>query len=184
METTITGKLEQMAFALQDANARELKSLGNSLIGEAALRNDKDAALLSVISYSLYKMLTKEHFTRDPVWKKVTQTLNSSLLQALDAAKRNDTSDFSKNLANSIEKIERVDNELSNYARNIFEKAKIKQASSAYAAGLSLKLAAELTGADSKDLQKYIGATRIHDEQPGTKNIEQRMRSLREVLGK
>jgi len=55
-------------------------------------------------------------------------------------------------------------------------------ASSAYAFGLSLGSAADLTGADSKELMQYIGATKIHDEEEIELNISQRIKKFSGLL--
>ncbi|MEM4327213.1 MAG: hypothetical protein QXZ13_03555, partial [Candidatus Diapherotrites archaeon] len=91
---------------------------------------------------------------------------------------------FKKHLKETIEKIEEIDQNLSHYAKAMYEKAKIKQASTAYALGLSLSQAATLTGANKKELQKYIGITRIHDEEPYKESIAERLSVLRNIIGK
>jgi len=85
-------------------------------------------------------------------------------------------------LKSAINHIRDIDSELGNYAQNVYEKAKVKQASLAYSYGLSLAQSADLTGADKKDLQSYIGFTKMSDEESEQKSIYTRVKELGEWL--
>ncbi len=65
---------------------------------------------------------------------------------------------------------------------SIFDKGTVKMASTAYALGVSIGKSAELTGADAKEVQMYIGTTKIHDEQTVKKSISKRLTELEELL--
>ncbi len=184
MPESLGKSLATLISAFESGQAHDLKKIGNMLIEEAAERNSAELARLSAISYALYKILSKDHFVKSPQWPKMAINIRSELLKAGRAAEKNDIGAFGRSLESAVKDIQGIDSELSNYARNIYEKARVKQASTAYAAGLSLRQAAELTGADRKDLQRYIGITRIHDEQPSGMGIAQRMEQLRKVLGR
>lgn len=184
MGSRTASKLEALIGAFEARKVQDLKRLGSDLISEAAVKNEVNLAKISVIAYSLYKILSKDHFLKNRKWPSVSESIDSELLKAVQSAEKGDEKGLNEHLSHAIHKIELIDEELSNFARNIFEKARIKQASSAYASGLSLAQAASLTGADKKELQKYIGATTIHDEQPVFMGIEQRLQALREALGK
>ena len=184
MNHRIAKRLEAMISAFDAHNIFDLKRIGNDAISDAVLENSKPMAQVSVISYSLYKMLSKRHFVESPRWKKVSDGIVHSLQNALESVLRGQEWRLTASLEDAISKIDEIDLELSNYARGIHEKAKVKQASTAYAMGMSLNQAAELTSADRNDLQRYIGVTRIHDEQPITHGIAERLNSFKEVLSK
>ena len=65
---------------------------------------------------------------------------------------------------------------------DLIGKARVKQASRAYALGLSLSSAIELTGANRFELYAYIGRTKIHDDMP-SKSVAQRYETTKKVLG-
>ena len=174
-------KALEIKSAFQSNDFSSLKALGNECIQVAVIENDHVMAKLSVIAYSLYKMISKQHIVRNSKWPKAVASMTNALEKSASASRDGREEEFERQLNNVIRDIELVDNELSNFARNIFEKAKIKQASTAYASGLSMQQAASLTGASPKELQFYIGVTRIHDEQPVHKNIRQRIDSLRDL---
>ncbi len=182
MQHRLRNRTDAILTAFQAKQAQDLKRLGNDSIEEAAVENDSELASLSVIAYSLYKILTKDHFLKSRVWPRLSQGIGNSLKKCLEAALKQNEAMYTKNLNNVISEIREIDDELGHFAKNIYEKAKVKQASTAYALGLSLSQAASLTGADRKELQMYIGTTRIHDEQHATKPIHERVERLRELL--
>lgn len=184
MQPRLVQRLDALSKAFSAGNIYDIKRIANDSISDATISSDQDMAKISVISYALYKMLTKEHFIQSPKWNDVLASITESLQRSTQAAMQDKHRSFKRNLKDTIEKIESIDNELSHFARNIYEKAKMKQASTAYALGLSLSQAAELTGAERKELQHYIGETRIHDEEPSTSGIKKRMAALTEAVGR
>jgi hypothetical protein len=160
----------------------DLRGISSRLIREAALSNDYAKAELGVIAYALHKIETKQHFVNSPQWGRLKQTVKEDLTNAAAAIKQNNTKSFLESLKKVIQHITKIDLELGNYAMSVYEKAKVKQASSAYSYGLSIAQAAELTGADKKELQSYIGATTMHDEEPEIKNISIRVKELKGIL--
>ena len=179
---TLTFDIEEVSRLFLEKKIFELRGIGNRLMREAALQNDYAKAELAVIAYALHKIETKDHFTKSPKWGKVKSVIQSSFMVAENAAKLNDQQKFLESLKIIIQNITRIDNELGNFAQNLYEKAKVKQASQAYSYGVSISQAAALTGADQKELQSYIGFTTMHDEEPETKNIKQRVNELIKII--
>jgi len=182
MDSRLPKRIESLSKAFQSHKAYDLKKMGRDYIEDAAVDSDKDLAAISVIAYCLYKMTTKNHIMNNPRWKIVSQTITKKLNSAKIAAEKNNQNELHTQLQNTIGEIEFIDNELSNYARNVYEKGKIKQASTAYASGLSLSQAAALTDANKRELQEYIGATRIHDESLDKIEMQERLEKLRRII--
>jgi hypothetical protein len=149
----------------------ELRGLSNRLVREASIENNFLKAELGVIAYSLHKMESKNHFVSSPKWPQLNKSIVSNLETVLVASQKNDKKLFVTRTKKIIKIIENIDSDLGNYAQNIYDKAKVKQASLAYSYGLSISQAAELTGADKKELQSYIGFTTMHDEEKEIKSI-------------
>lgn len=183
MQAKLVQRLDALSKAFAARRIYDIKRISKDCINDASLTNDYEMAKIAVISYSLFKMLTKEHFFENRQWPSVSKNITDSLEKSRLAAERDQHRAFKKQMKNTIHKIEEIDLELSHFARTLYEKSKIKQASSAYALGLSLSQAADLTGANKKELQHYIGATRIHDEEPITTGILQRIRGFKQVMG-
>ena len=162
----------------------ELRGLSNRLIRESALNNDYAKAELGVIAYALHKIETKSHFVKNPKWNKIKQSIILILNEAKKASEENNSAKLINNLKRIIKHIRDINNELGNYAQNLYDKAKVKQASLAYSYGLSISQAASLTGADQKELQNYIGFTTMHDEEIEIKSITERVKELKQLIEK
>jgi len=160
----------------------DLRGLGNRLIREASVENNYGKAELGVISYALHKIETKQHFVNNPKWGMVRGAIAKHLESAIFAAKQQNEKLLLDSLKGVVKSIVGIDDELGNYATGIYEKAKVKQASLAYSYGLSISQAADLTGADKKELQSYIGFTTMHDEEDEPQSITQRVSDLRILL--
>lgn len=182
VDSKLLSRVEALAKAFEARKTYDLKRLGEDSIKESVLENNIHLASISVIAYALYKIVSKEHFTSDSRWKTVNEIILKSLRESKEAVEKNDFHLLEKRLNIIVKEIQVIDDQLSNYARNVFEKAKIKQASTAYALGLSIGKSAELTGADYKDLQKYIGITRIHDEHITRFSMKERLKTLKGLL--
>lgn len=160
----------------------DLRGLSSRVVREAALNNDYAKAELGVIAYALHKIESKQHFVKSPQWGKLKQSVKINLRNAQIAIQQKNTKNFLESLKKVIQNITKIDSQLGNYAIGIYDKAKIKEASLAYSYGLSIAQAAELTGADKKELQEYIGATTMHDEELEAKTMLQRVNELKEML--
>jgi hypothetical protein len=161
----------------------DLRGISNRLMREASMQNNYAKAELSVIAYSLHKIETKSHFIHSPRWGIIKQSIIQHFQQAAQAAQTEHDQNFFEALKQIIRDIRKIDDELGNYAQNIYDKAKVKQASLAYSYGLSIAQSAALTGADQKELQSYIGFTTMHDEELEVKSISERVKELKELVG-
>ncbi len=160
----------------------EMRGLSNRLIRESSMNNNKAKAELGVIAYALHKIETKEHFLHSSQWGKVKSNIIRNLNEGMDDLKRENLKGFIQNLKEVILEIEKIDSELGHFATSLYDKAKVKQASLAYSYGMSIAQAAELTGADKKELQSYVGFTTMPDEEQEDKNITKRVQELKEIL--
>lgn len=161
----------------------DLRGISNRLIREAAMTNDYAKAELGVICYALHKMETKSHFLHSPQWGRIKVSIIGHLREAETAAKEGRNEELMKALKETIRDIRGIDDQLGNYAQNMYDKAKVKQASLAYSYGLSIAQSAALTGADVKELQSYIGFTTMHDEELEIKSISERVKELQTLIG-
>jgi hypothetical protein len=183
MFKSLSYDLDEVVKLFRQRNLFDLRGLSSRLIKEAAIENNFAKAELSVIAYSLHKIGSKSHFVTDKNWGKVKLLIAKNLEAASFAADNNNNRVFLLKIKSVISQIVKIDSEIGNYAQNIYEKAKVKQASSAYSYGLSISQAAALTGADKKELQNYIGFTKMIDEEVEPKTIVTRVDELKELLG-
>ena len=174
--------LNEVAKLFKQKRVLELRGLSNRLVREAAMEEDYAKAELGVIAYALHKLDTKEHISKSQKWHDVKKIISNDLSKAGYAASQNNSKILLQKLKSIITHIRDVDSELGNYAQNLYEKAKVKQASLAYSYGLSLAQSADLMGADKKDLQSYVGFTKMSDEDSEQKSILTRVKELGEWL--
>jgi hypothetical protein len=173
------GELRQ-AFAKSDVMG--MRVLSNSLIDEAALENSKRMAAIALVGYSLHKLSTKEHIVSHDKWVRVKQRVLASLERAARALEQNREPEFDRALGGIVREITAIDASIGNFVQGLFEKARVKYASSAYSMGLSLSQAAELTGASKKDVLEYVGATKISDREKAPFGISERLKKLRDLM--
>ena len=183
MFKSLSYDLDEVVKLFRQKRLFDLRGLSSRLIKEAAIENNFAKAELSVIAYSLHKIESKSHFVTAKNWPKVKSTIADNLDAASFAADNHNNRVFLSKIKSVISQIVKIDSEIGNYAQSIYEKAKVKQASSAYAFGLSVAQAAALTGADKKELQNYIGFTKMIDEEAESKTIITRVNELKVLLG-
>jgi len=182
MFKTLSYDIKEIIKLFEKGRTLELRGLSNRLIRESSMENNLTKAELGVIAYSLHKMQSKNHFVANKNWPKLMSSIISILQEALFACEQNSEKNLFLKTNKVIKKIEQIDSNLGNYAQNIYDKARVKQASLAYSYGLSISQAAELTGADKKELQDYIGVTTMHDEEKEVKSISERVKELRNFV--
>lgn len=182
MFQSLSYDLKEVLKLFRKGNVLQLRGLSNRLIREASVENNLAKAELGVISYALHKLETKNHIINNPKWHKVRKNVFTNLEGAIFAINNNQKELFFKKLKKIILDINKIDANLGNFAQGIYDKAKVKQASLAYSYGLSISKAAEITGADKKELQSYIGFTTMHDEENEQKSIKERVTELKKLL--
>ncbi|MDO8627921.1 MAG: hypothetical protein Q7K42_05625, partial [Candidatus Diapherotrites archaeon] len=162
MLTKLVKKLKLLRGLFKDQEILELKKFSNKTIEEAALKNDKLLAEISLIAYALHKLLSKVHVIESMKWIRIRNAIFTSLDKSIFMLRAKKIAKFEAELGKISTNINNFDRDLGNFVQNVLDKAKIKQASRAYSAGLSLSQAAYLTNADKKSVQQYIGQTTMH----------------------
>jgi hypothetical protein len=104
------------------------------------------------------------------------------LRQCESSAKSADYSSLGKSQEKVLASIGKIDDEDRRFVKGILQKGKLKIASVLYAQGISLGNAAEITGAEKRELLLYAGQTMMFDRLCEKKSIEERMKDLREIF--
>ena len=174
-------KMNEVKKDFEKGNSFKLRVISNDLIKSAAMYNDKLIASIVLISYSLHKLLSKEHIAQSEHWQLARKELIYSLENSIGFLKRKDPQGFIKSVHLIIANLETIDNQAGHFIQGTYDKARIKYASTAYYYGLSVSKAASLTGCDRFSLQNYIGITK-QDENLKIVGIKKRLTSLTEAL--
>lgn len=156
--------------ALKKEDSRRLREEAIELIYRAVEEDNKEKAQQAVVAYALSKLVSKSHIVRSPEWTKYKKLL----IEAVEKG-------FPPERVAGI--ISNIDEEMGNFVYSLLDKARLKMAAYAYAAGLSIRRAVELTGADLNELVDYIGKTTIHDEEDYKITLTDRVNGLRRLLG-
>ncbi len=85
MNSRLINRLSALATAFSAGNLHDLKRIANDSISEAVMENDDGAAKLSVVAYSLYKLLSKEHITENKRWGTVGKIIKVALGKSMEA---------------------------------------------------------------------------------------------------
>jgi hypothetical protein len=169
------------AFEKQDTFV--LRGVANRAIEEAVLENDKRLASIALVSYCLHKMASKQHIARNDRWLEIRQDILFDMRKAEKSAEVGNMEDYDHWLGAIIDSVTKADKELGYFVQGLFEKARVKYAGAAYSMGLGLGQAVELTGADKKELLRYIGVTKISDREAVTAGIGTRLGRLKGKIG-
>ena len=181
-EYNFAEEIGKIKNAFEKPEIIELKQSANSSIREAVLENNRLTAKIALVSYCLFKLCTKEHIVQNKNWQNVRKAILKDLESAMNAAKQDYFLEIEKKMDSIIKDVNEIDSELGFFLTGIFEKSKIKLASTAYVMGLSLGQAAELTGAEKKQLSQYIANTTISEEEIPSIGISDRLEKIKKIL--
>jgi len=159
-----------------------LRIMANELINTAVIRNDKVIARLCLIAYSLHKFLSKVHFAQNTKAEKNFLIILNALDKTIDSVKEHDETALAADMDKFAFVFEKIDVESNNFFQSLYSKAKVKYAADAFYLGMSLSTAAQLTGANIGDLQKYVSFTKQFEVEPKVIGISERLKKLEEMI--
>lgn len=181
-EKEIDTYFERIISYLKSEDSFSLRDLSNKLIEKAVLLEDSRLVDMSLICYALSKLMKKPHVSKLKRWGELKQKLLKDLSEVKKEPETIKETD--KILKIVVEDIVEFDKEAGNYLETVIDHARVKQASRAYALGLSLSKAASLTGVNKARLSRYVGTTKIHDRHyVKTKSAEERYKTVKKIFG-
>ncbi|VVC04954.1 Uncharacterised protein [Candidatus Burarchaeum australiense] len=178
---SLSEALLELADYVEEKDVHGLRKLSNKCLEKVSI--DQHAAFLkpAMLAYAFAKVISKAHY-----WKDRSQAVfvNSALAKLSKAAKLADTDEPAALvlLDEIAEALKGLDVKDGRFVRDIMQKAALKMASTLYAQGFSLDSAVAVTGADKRELVKYIGKTLMFDRTGSAKTMEERLKSLRSIL--
>lgn len=172
--------INQVSIYFKNSQALQLRDLSNDLIEKAVAVDNSAFVDLSLISYALSKLVSKPHLIGTAKWDQFEQ----KVLELLCVHDSIDAEGIHEVLQEIITVVSAFDASTGNYITNVIEKARIKQGSRAYALGVSLGKAAQLTCAPKSELMKYVGETKIHEREfTSSKTVADRYKIIKRILG-
>jgi|YelNatPaOPRAMG01_1025707.scaffolds.fasta_scaffold50958_3 hypothetical protein len=139
--------------AFEKKDTLEIKEIAEKSAVEALINNDETQAQTSILAYALAKIMEKPRIAKTMEWK---QTFNEIKEEIRNPSK--------ENLNTALLKIEKLSRDFGRFMIDSVQKARLKTATQIYAHGASIGTSVQLTGADRRELQSYIGQTKIHQK--------------------
>ncbi|MCX8167051.1 MAG: hypothetical protein N3E37_04320 [Candidatus Micrarchaeota archaeon] len=170
--------IRQISNAFQSENIKELKQIVSIATYNLGTKRDKNYLLFGILAYSLSKLLQKESFynLKDGYYY---NNIKDYLNMTKHMSNENEISKICEKIISLIIEFENFDKK---FAKSIVQKAKLKIGATLYAQGFSLSTASELSEENQDELMTYIGNTLFADRLKESKDINERLNQLSELL--
>lgn len=153
----------------------DLKDISERITNELMQEFSQDGVELAIISYLLYKLLTKRRFGeegKDEVGDRLSEICKKGSSQ--------DVLEGIRELNGLALEMEATDKR---YVIDLLTKAKIKIAAKLYAKGVSLGVVSKALGIPQQEVMAYAGKTMMFDRVKGEVTAAERIKTARDALG-
>jgi hypothetical protein len=167
--------------AFRKRNQRALRKLNDEVLRNTAVHCEFACFNLAVFSYVLSKIVSKPRFMR-PEYKSGLlgiERVFERLAERIDSASKEEMAQVFSELEAAIAHLEEKD---ARFVVDLVTKGKLKMAATFYAQGMSLGVAAEMTGLEKQEILDYAGETMMFDRLRTEKTVAERMKIARKVL--
>jgi hypothetical protein len=178
---TLSSLISSILSAFRKRNQRKLRKLNDEVLRSTALEFNIINFNLAVFSYVLSKIVSKPRYlSRECAGclKAIEDSLKT-LADRIDVSEEREILDLFDELEHGIACLEERD---PRFVIGLITKGKLKTAATFYAQGLSLGVAAEMTGLDKQEILDYAGETMMFDRLKEEKSIHERMKAARKLL--
>lgn len=180
----ILGVLRDATIAIRKENSVKLREISDHTLHNANIYQDPYSIGIAVTMYALSKIYARNNYKQMESWNKFDSVVKRNIKKAKDNLEKSDFEQFDKNMANINLVIEKLDNKLKEYIKEVVYRAHISKGSRFYEHGLSIGRTAQLLGINTWDLMEYIGKTGISDKTYNiTKSSKQRLKEVRKMFG-
>lgn len=155
--------LEEAKTALKTNNPLKLLELSNQKIHSASCVQDIESITLTIIIYSLGKLIERKNNLNFKSWEKFIKKITSFINLAILALKQNNSKAYTNYIKRIKTSIESISPSLKHNTKEIIRNACINKASHIYKHGISMEQTAKLLGITQWELAEYTGQTRIAD---------------------
>ncbi len=136
----------------EQSDVEELKKLSDHAVEVVALYKDLDVISMTVLIYSLYKIVAT---LKETDYK----TLHQLLTTARQNLEQRNLGKYNSLIKKAYQVIRKANSEVREHLQDVMDAARIKKGSSLVQRGLSIGQAAGLMGLSNWDLQQYTGRT-------------------------
>lgn len=167
--------------AFKKRNQRRLRKFNDDVLKLAALDCSQVNLNVAIYSYVLSKIVSKPRYLGKecgPALKDIERVFDK-LVRRMDDGRDEELLELFDELQKAIAGLEQMD---PRFVVDLVTKGKMKMAATFYAQGMSLGVAADMTGLDKQEILDYAGETMMFDRLKGEKNIDERMKAARKLL--
>ncbi|MFH1394115.1 MAG: hypothetical protein ABII71_01755 [Candidatus Micrarchaeota archaeon] len=177
---------KQLAFSVLGAfkkrKQRILRKLNDRILREATINFTKPLFRLAVLSYVLAKIVQKPRFLA-PEYAEQLRGIENALQGAATTIGMVDDSQLLKNFKKVEATITSLEKRDRRYLISLMQKGELKTAATMYAQGISLGVAAAMTGMEKQEIMAYAGDTMMFERVKEELNIQDRVKMARKFLG-
>jgi len=178
---TLSPLAARILSAFRKRDQRALRKLNDEVLKATAMHCEVVCFNLAVFSYVLSKIVSKPRFLGNEYKAGLSgiERVFERLVERLDNANEAELLQIFSELESSISHLEERD---ARFVVNLVTKGKLKMAATFYAQGMSLGVAAELTGLEKQEILDYAGETMMFDRLKDEKTVSERMKNARRLL--
>ncbi len=179
----LTQILRDTIKAVKKQDLTKLRATSEKLAKNASIYQNKYAISISVVVYSLFKILEKENYLQNENYPTIKKIILTELNNARNAIRKDKPYILQKSLKKIIASLKKLDKQAGQFIQESLESSKIKKAYGLYKHGISTGKAAELLGITRWELQPYLGKTRESEQLHNlTKPVSQRIKLAKEIF--
>ncbi|MBU0526919.1 MAG: hypothetical protein ABH983_00300 [Candidatus Micrarchaeota archaeon] len=178
---TLFEYIPRILSAFKKRDQRRLRKLNDSVLRETAIDPTKINFRLAIISYVLSKIVSKPRLLSEdcqPALSAIEYSL-LKLVKKMRIADERMILDLFSEIETNISLLEDRD---PRFVIGLLSKGKLKMSATFYAQGMSLGVAAEMTGIDKQEILDYAGSTMMFDRLTEEKTLKERMKIARQLL--
>ncbi len=169
-------KLLKILETKEAKDAYEIEELSNHTIHDASIFQDDDSISMAVISYSIYKMVTRGLDERE------YRLMEQELKRMQAHLEKNEVDQYNEHKGHLLKIISYIDSRFGLYVSKVLNQAHIKKGTNIYSHGISLAQTAAILGVSQWELMSYIGKTNLVEYSQHGVNATKRMKLARSLF--
>lgn len=166
--------------AFEKRNQKKLRKINDDMLRKTMVGFTKIFYELAVLSYVLSKITSKPRFLRKESEGKMA-AIDAALAAAAKAESEEEALERCKDIVGAVKELEKDD---PRFLIDLVSKGRLKVAATAYAQGVSLGTASDITGMEKQEIMDYAGKTMMFDRVKEEKTIERRLAFVRKLVKK
>ena len=160
----------------ENKDIEELRALSDHGIEDVAVHKNLDLISVTVLIYSLYKIVAS-------ISEKDYQNIVKELQNAKSSLEKNQLGRYNSNIKNLFQLIRKSNAKVKVHFQDVMEAAKIKKSAILFEKGLSIGQAAGLMGLSNWDLQAYTSKTTAMEQHEENMPAKKRVAVALKIFG-